>query len=354
MPATLYKGAMMKALVLQEYNKLVVEDVPIPEYARHEVLVRVRSVGICGSDVHGFDGTSGRRIPPVIMGHEIAGEIAELGSDVKGWKTGDRVTFDSTIYPLDDWFSRRGQYNLSDGRTVLGVSCGEFRRDGGFAEYVVIPAYMLYRIPDEVSFDQAAMTEPLSVALHAVAITPVELGSVAVVIGGGVIGLFIASVLGSSSGCAEVIISDIQESRRELARRLGFTHVVDPTRQDLRRSCEELTAGRGADAAFEAVGIEATISQAIEIVRKGATVTLVGNLTSRAEFPLQRVVSGEIRLQGSCAICGEYPAALALIKNREIDLTPFISRTAPLEEAPELFDRLHSGDPDLVKVILHP
>lgn len=344
----------MKALVLQEYNKLVVEDVPAPEYAPHEVLVRVRSVGICGSDVHGYDGTSGRRIPPIIMGHEAAGEIAELGSGVQGWKVGDRVTFDSTIYHLDDWFSRRGQYNLSDGRTVLGVSCGEFRRHGAFAEYVTIPAYMLYRIPKEVSFDHAAMTEPLSVALHAVAITPIELGDVGVVIGGGVIGLFIAMALESSSGCSEVIIAEIQESRRELARRLGFTQLVDPRREDLRHRCEALTDGRGADSVFEAVGIADTIAQAIEVVRRGGTVTLVGNLTSKAEFPLQRVVSGEIRLQGSCAICGEYPAALGLIKNRKIDLTPFISRTASLEEAPELFERLYGGDPDLVKVILHP
>ena len=343
----------MKALLLEEYNKLTVADVPVPEYAPHEVLLRVRSVGICGSDVHGYDGTTGRRIPPIIMGHEAAGEIAEVGSEVRGWKKGDRVTFDSTIYPLDDWYSRRGQYNLSDGRRVLGVSCDEYRRDGAFAEYVAVPAYVLYRLPDEVSFDHAAMTEPLAVAMHAVAITPLQQGDVALVIGAGVIGLFIAKVL-ECSGCSEIVISDVQESRREVARRLGFTHVVDPRQENLNEVCAALTDGRGADVAFDAVGLGETIGQSIDATRKGSTVTLVGNLEASTSFALQRVVARQVRLQGSCAICGEYPAALAMLKNERIDLSHIISRVGTLEEAPELFSRLHSADPELMKVIIHP
>lgn len=343
----------MKALLLEEYNKLIVADVPVPDYAPHEVLLRVRSVGICGSDVHGYDGTTGRRIPPIIMGHEAAGEIAEIGSEVRGWQKGDRVTFDSTIYPLDDWYSRRGFYNLSDGRRVLGVSCDEYRRDGAFAEYVAVPAYVLYRLPDEVSFDHAAMTEPLAVAMHAVAITPLQQGDVALVIGAGVIGLFIAKVL-QYSGCSEIVVSDVQKSRREVARRLGFTHVVDPRRDALNEVCTALTDGRGADVAFDAVGLGETIGQSIDASRKGSTVTLVGNLEASTSFPLQRVVARQVRLQGSCAICGEYPAALAMLKNGRIDLSHIISRVGTLEEAPELFGRLHSADPELMKVIIHP
>lgn len=343
----------MKALVLEEYNKLVVADVPVPKYAPHEVLLRVRSVGICGSDVHGYDGTSGRRIPPIIMGHEAAGEIAEIGSEVRGWKKGDRVTFDSTIYPLDDWYSRRGFYNLSDGRRVLGVSCDEYRRDGAFAEYVAIPAHVLSRLPDEVSFDHAAMTEPLAVAMHAVAITPLQQGDVALVIGAGVIGLFIAKVL-EYSGCSEIVVSDIQPSRRDIARKLGFTHVVDPRQEDLNDTCASLTEGRGADIAFDAVGLGDTVVESIDATRKGSTVTLVGNLQASTSLPLQRVVARQVRLQGSCAICGEYPAALAFLKSGRIDLSHIISRFGTLEEAPELFSRLHSADPDLMKVILHP
>jgi len=154
----------MKALVLREYMKLVYEDVPKPEIAPDEVLVKVEACGICGSDVHGLDGSTGRRQPPLVMGHEAAGVVAEAGPAVKGWTTGDRVTFDSTIYRLDDWYTRRGLYNLSDGRMVLGVSPGEYRRHGAFAEYVAVPQHILYRVPASVSFEQAAMVEPVAVA----------------------------------------------------------------------------------------------------------------------------------------------------------------------------------------------
>src|SRR5687768_15452197 len=117
----------MKALMLEEYMKLVYQDVPTPELQPDEVLVRVQAVGICGSDVHGMDGSTGRRLPPIIMGHEASGVIEAAGTQVSGWQPGDRVTFDSTIYKQDDWYTARGMYNLSDGRMVLGVSTPEFK-----------------------------------------------------------------------------------------------------------------------------------------------------------------------------------------------------------------------------------
>ncbi len=123
----------MKALVLEEYNKLVYKNVPVPEIKSNEVLVKVSACGICGSDVHGLDGSTGRRIPPMIMGHEASGIISMTGKDVKKWKPGERVTFDSTVYPLDDWFTLGGMYNLSDNREVIGVSPGEYKMDGAFA-----------------------------------------------------------------------------------------------------------------------------------------------------------------------------------------------------------------------------
>ena len=138
----------MKALVLEEYNKLVYKDVPVPGIKDNEVLVKVMACGICGSDVHGMDGSTGRRIPPVIMGHEASGIISETGSGVKNWKAGDRVTFDSTVYPLDDWYTLRGSYNLSNDREVIGVSPGPYRRNGAFAEYLPVPpAYSLPHSP---------------------------------------------------------------------------------------------------------------------------------------------------------------------------------------------------------------
>ena len=145
----------MKALVLEKYNHLVYKDVPDPLIKSDDVLIRVKACGICGSDVHGLDGSTGRRIPPMIMGHEASGVIIETGKNVTGWKSGDRVTFDSTVYPLNDWFTLEGLYNLSDNREVLGVSPGTYKRDGAFAEFIAVPQHILYKIPGNVSFEQA-------------------------------------------------------------------------------------------------------------------------------------------------------------------------------------------------------
>lgn len=343
----------MKALVLEDYNKLVYKDFPDPEPADDEVLVKVEAVGICGSDVHGMDGSTGRRIPPLVMGHEAAGTISALGKSVRGWKAGDRVTFDSTIYKLDDWYTRKGLYNLSDGRMVLGVSPEEYRRHGAFAEYVNVPQHILYRIPDGVSFTQAAMVEPVAVAAHAVELTPLQWNDTALVVGCGMIGLFVIQVL-RARGCGTVIASDLDDGKLQLARDLGADTAFNPKSVSIRKEVEKLTDGRGADVAFEVVGISDTVKTAIESVRRGATVTLVGNLSPSAEIPLQAVVTQQIRLQGSCAICGEYPAALDMIARGEVKVEAILSAEAPLSEGAEWFKRLYNKESGLIKVVLLP
>jgi L-iditol 2-dehydrogenase len=343
----------MKALVLREYGKLVYEDVPRPEIAPDEVFVKVEACGICGSDVHGLDGSTGRRQPPLIMGHEASGVVAEAGPAVSGWAAGDRVTFDSTIYRLDDWYTRRGLYNLSDGRMVLGVSPGEYRRHGAFAEFVTVPQHVLYRIPAGVSFEQAAMTEPVAVATHAVNLTPIALGDTAVVVGAGMIGLCLVQVL-RAAGCGRVFAVDLEPERRELARKLGAEVVLDPQRDDIAKEVTQGTGGRGADVAFEAVGIPATVNTAIAAVRRGATVTLVGNRSPSAEIPVQAVVTRQLRLQGSYAIAGEYPAALAMIERGVVNVDAMRSAVAPLSEGAAWFDRLYRKERGLMKVILKP
>jgi L-iditol 2-dehydrogenase len=343
----------MKALVLEAYNKLVYKDFPDPLVADDEVLIKVEAVGICGSDVHGMDGSSGRRIPPLVMGHEAAGTIKVLGLDVKEWKVGDRVTFDSTIYKLDDWYTRKGLYNLSDGRMVLGVSPGEYRRHGAFAEYVNVPQHILYRIPDDVTFTQASMVEPVAVAAHAVELCPLEWNDTAVVVGAGMIGLFVIQVL-RARGCGKIIAVDLDEQKLALAKELGADVGLNPKRDDIRKEVETLTDGRGADVAFEVVGISATVKTAIDSIRRGATVILVGNLSSTAEIPLQAVVTQQIRLQGSCAICGEYPAVLEMIARKEVNVDAILSAEAPLSEGAEWFKRLYNKEPGLIKVVLKP
>ncbi len=151
----------MKALVLTKYNHLEIQEWPRPEIGPDEVLLRVAACGICGSDIHGMDGSTGRRQPPIIMGHEASGTVAEVGGNVRAWKPGDRATFDSTVYCGTCWFCRRGEINLCDNRRVLGVSCDDYRRHGAFAEYVAVPQHILVPLPDNVTFAQAAMIEPL-------------------------------------------------------------------------------------------------------------------------------------------------------------------------------------------------
>lgn len=343
----------MKALLLKEYNLLAYEDVPIPQLGPHDVLVQVKACGICGSDVHGMDGSTGRRIPPLIMGHEASGVIAKVGADVTGWVEGDRVTFDSTDYPLNDWYTRQGLYNLSDNRQVIGVSCGDYRRHGAFAEYISVPEHILCRVPDSVSFDQAALVEPISVCLHAVNLTPLQLHDTALVVGSGIIGLFTVQIL-RAAGCGQIIAIDLEEYKLAFAERLGATATLNPRRDDVLASVRDLTEGRGADVAFEAVGVTATVKTAVEGVRKGGSVTLIGNVTPSIELPLQSVVTREIRLQGSCGICGEYPTTLSMIEKGIIDVDSLISATAPLAEGAEWFHRLHASGNNLMKVVLNP
>ena len=231
------------------------------------------------------------------------------------WKAGivgDRVTFDSTIYKLDDWYTRKGIYNLSDNRMVLGVSPGEYRRHGAFAELVNVPQHILYKVPDGVTFTQASMVEPVAVAAHAVDLTPILWNDTAVVVGSGMIGLFVIQVL-RAKGCGKIIAVDLEDDKLKLAKELGADYALNPNKDEVKKEVLALTENRGADIAFEVVGISDTVKTAIDCVRKGATVTLVGNLSPTAEIPLQAVVTQQLRLQGSCAICGEYPAVLEMI-----------------------------------------
>ena len=286
------------------------------------------------------------------MGHEASGVIVETGKNITGWNIGDRVTFDSTIYKLDDWYTRKGRYNLSDNRMVLGVSCKEFRRDGAFAQFAAIPGHILYRLPDNVTFEQAAMAEPVAVALHAINLSGVKINDTAVVFGTGMIGLFIIQLL-KLAGC-NVIAVDMLQEKLDMAKHSGAGVCLNTQTEDVPGEIRKLTQNRGADVAFEAVGITPTIKSAIESLRKGATLVLVGNLSPSVEFPLQKVVTQEITVKGSCAINGEYPAVLDLISKGKVIVDSMISAVVPLSEGAIYFDKLYKKEKGLLKVILKP
>jgi threonine dehydrogenase-like Zn-dependent dehydrogenase len=343
----------MKALVLDEYKQLNYRDFPEPEMESGEVLIKVKACGICGSDIHGMDGSTGRRKPPIVMGHEASGVIVEVGANVSGWKAGDRVTFDSTIYPLDDWFTRKGHYNLSDNRKVLGVSPGDYRKHGAFAEFVTVPAHILYKLPDNVTFEQAAMVEPVAVAAHAVNISKIQPGASAVVVGAGMVGMFVVKIL-QIAGANPIISIDLDEKKLELAKEFGATHTFQSALTNLSEKIKELTKNRGADFGFEVVGISETVNICINSLRKGGSAVLIGNLIPEVTIPLQKVVTTELSLLGSCAINGEYEMVLDLLASGKISVDKMISAVAPLSEGADWFNRLYNKEPGLNKVILVP
>lgn len=343
----------MKALLLSEYKQLSIADLPAPVPGSGEVLVRVAACGICGSDVHGYDGSSGRRIPPIVMGHEAAGLIAAVGDGVTGYRVGDRVTFDSTVYCGECEFCDRGEVNLCDRRQVVGVSCGDYRRAGAFAEYVTVPARILYRLSDSISFSDAAMLEAVSVAIHAVRIAEIKGGETALVIGAGMIGLLILQAA-RASGCSSIFVADVDATRLEMARSLGADIAMNSSREPSASRIEQLTGARGVDVVFEAVGRPETVAAGMDCVRKGGTVALVGNIAPEVSMPLQKVVTRQIRLQGSCASAGEYPQAMQWMAEGKIKVAPLITAVAPLHEGPSWFARLYAREPNLMKVVLDP
>jgi L-iditol 2-dehydrogenase len=343
----------MQALVLEKESTLAMRDVPPPEVGPRDVLIQVKACGICGSDVHGYDGSSGRRIPPLIMGHEAAGVVVSVGSEVRAFAAGDRVTFDSTVSCGECGYCQRGEVNLCDRRQVLGVSCGDYRRNGAFAEYVAVPEHIVYLLPDGLAFEKAALIEAVSIAVHAARITGIVPGDTAVVVGAGMIGLLAIQAY-RYYGCGKILAVDLDDRRLELARQLGADETYAANDPDLQAKLLAATGGQGADLAVEAVGAQGSVRTAIEAVRRGGTVVLIGNLAPKVEIPLQTVVTRQLRLQGSCASAGEYRECIALMESGAINVDPLISAVAPLAEGAQWFERLHAGGSGLMKVILKP
>jgi len=342
----------MKALQLIGPSTFSFLDLDEPSCGPEEVLIRIAACGICGSDIHGMDGRSGRRKPPVVMGHEASGTIARVGESVTGWSEGDRVTFDSTVFCGECSYCKKGQINLCDSRQVLGVSCDEFHRDGAFAEYLSVPARILHKLPDGLSFEEAAFAEPVGVALHAVNRVAPSAGESALVIGAGLIGLLVIQAL-KKAGAGEIYAVDKDPARLALAKELGAADgwLADA---DLAPKISEVTQGKGVDIAMEVVGATPTVNLAMQSVRKGGKLALVGNLAPAVDFPLQVAVTRELSIFGSCAIAGEYPEALEAIASGEIQVAPLTSAIAPLSEGADWFARLAKNEEPLLKVLLQP
>ncbi len=339
----------MKALVMHEYKTLSYEDVEKPRIKDNEVLVRIKACSVCGSDVHGFDGSTGRRRPPVIMGHEASGQIEACGKNVKRHKVGDRVTFDSTVYCNECEMCKSGKVNLCANRQVLGVSCEDYNRQGCFAEYVAIPEYILYDLPENVTYVQAAMIEPLSVAYHAATRTTITKGNSVILFGIGTIGLLTLQVV-KSFGAGRIIAVDIDDKRLELAMKNGATDIINSGNEDVIKKVMELT-GEGVDVAIDATGIEETANNCVKSVHLDGKVVLIGNLAPKIDFPLQYVVTHQISLFGSCASAGEYPQCLDLISSGKVEVDSMISKIIPLAEGNKWMNKIYNREEGLTKIV---
>ncbi len=343
----------MKALIFTKPYCLEYSDFPQPVLGNDDVLIRVNACGICGSDVQGFTGTTGRRIPPLIMGHEAAGVIEDFGKNVTDFKKGDRVCFDSTVYCNKCGPCLKGYFNRCENRQVLGVSTPAFKRHGAFAEYVAVPWWIVAKIPDNISFIHAALLEPVSIGMHAANRASISADDTVVVIGAGPIGIFILQACKLQS-VKKVIACDINEFRLNVALELGADYVVNPLKSDIKEAIFKQTENKGANVTFEAVGYAKTFQDAISVTRIGGCVVAVGNLENKAEFDLQQFIARELTFIGSYASSGEFRDCINLVASEKIKVEPLISDVLPLSDGPRAFDRLLKAQENLLKIILEP
>ncbi|MBI5580140.1 MAG: zinc-binding dehydrogenase [Deltaproteobacteria bacterium] len=328
--------------------ELVALPRPVPQSG--EVLVAVRCAGICGTDLHIRHDMYSNLQPPVTLGHEFSGVVAEVGADVCSWQTGDRVTVESAAAFCGHCdHCRRGDTQRCPQRQAFGIS-----KDGAFAHYVVARQEALHCLPGHVSFQEAAMTEPLAVAVHAVMERSCLCrGQVALVTGPGTIGQLVVQVARAAG--ARVVLSGTarDRDRLELARRLGADHIVFSDQQDVCGAVDLITGGNGADAAFECAGITAAVRDCLASVRKGGEVVQVGLTGRNIELCYDSICLKEITLKGSFTHNHQtWAKAVALLAESNVDLGPLISGEFPMEEWQQAFDLCEKGAG--LKYLLYP
>jgi 2-desacetyl-2-hydroxyethyl bacteriochlorophyllide A dehydrogenase len=343
----------MKALVLEDYNKFIFQDITMPKIANgDDVLIKVKAASVCGSDVHGMSGATGRRLPPIIMGHEASGQIVEVGSNVKKFNVGDRVVFNSTLFCGQCGYCQHGEVNLCDERKVFGVSCEEYKINGAYAEYIVVPDRIVYSIPESVSYEQASLIEPFSVGFHAVRVAELGLADTVLVYGSGTIGSFIIQSL-RIKGAGKIIATDIDDDKLVLAKEMGADYVINSKKTDLISEIRKI-APNGLDIVFDVVGKASVARQGLDLLKKGGTIVMVGLMDREISFPVQRITTWQLRIQGTYISSDEYPACIDLISSGRVNLKPFLKNYVPLSEAPIWFNRLQSAEKGLHKVIFNP
>jgi L-iditol 2-dehydrogenase len=338
----------MQALMFTAIRKLELMEVPVPVVRNpHDVLLKVKSVGICGSDLHGYTGSTGRRTPPLIMGHEVTAEVVSTGSAANDFVPGTRVAVQPIEFCGVCSQCTAGYRSLCENRRLIGMHL-----PGAYAEYVLSNSANLYRLSDALTYEHGALAEPLSIAVHAVGLVHFRPYDTVYIVGAGPIGLLTLAVL-KQMGIHRIFVSDTSEVRLDTAKRLGADVLINPIQQDPLPLVKQYTNGRGVDVAFEAVGISATAQQAVDVTRTRGTVVWIGNSQKMIEVNMQSIVTREITLLGSYGMTDEeFQRSLQMLADGSIPAEQLINRRAELNEGPELFDQL-LAEPQTIKCVFN-
>ncbi len=339
----------MKAAVFQGVEGVTVKDVPYPKLQTDGVIVKVKSAGICGSDVHGYQRG---RSEPVVMGHEFSGDVVEIGKDVTNVKIGDRVVAMSGRGCGECYWCKRGEFIKCAKLQMMGLAPG---LPGGFAEYAFIPAFKVgqyaAKMPAWLSYEEGATAEPISVALHGVQQARPRKTDTAVVIGLGIIGLAVVQIL-KSRGVKQIVAAGHREQRLKLAKEGGADVVVDAAKADVVPVVTEITNGKGADVVFEVAGFESTFQQALSMVHRAGKVDLIGLYGKPFAWSPSSLVGRDVELLG-CGLRWDLPGAMELLESRKVNAKPLVTHTFPLSKVKEAFETQIKA-PGAIKVVVNP
>lgn len=336
----------MKAVVIEKPWNISVTEREKPVRKPGEALIKVISAGICGSDIGAFRGTNGLVSYPRLIGHELAGIIEEIDdNNPQQLKVGDRVVVDPYIYCGHCYPCSIGRTNCCNDLKVLGVHV-----DGGMAEYMVHPDQLLYKVPEKMTWEEAAMAEPLTISLHAVHRGEVKEGEYCAVIGAGPIGL--AAALAAQAYGAHVILMDLVQERLDFAKSLGVEHVINSSSEDATERIREITNGTMAQVVMECSGANAAVRASLDYVSHAGRITLTGWPKKETSIPTDMITKKEIDIRGARTSAREFEEAMELILSKKVDMNHLLTKTVPIEEAAEVIMDIEKNPGNYMKVVV--
>ncbi|GAK50332.1 alcohol dehydrogenase GroES domain protein [Candidatus Moduliflexus flocculans] len=341
----------IKAAVMHGINDVRVEDVDFPQIKAGEVLIKMKSVGVCGSDVHYYKhGKIGSYVvnKPMILGHEAAGEIVEVAADVKNFKPGDRVAVEPGYTCRKCVYCKTGRYNLCPDVTFMATP----PIDGAYVEYVAWPADFVFRLPDNMTYDHGALMEPLAVGMHAVRRSRLKSGEPIIILGAGTIGL-VTLLAAKAAGAGEIIVADLEDVRLNMAQKLGATKIINASKENTLEVVKDLTQGLGMEVVFETAGSVPTTQQTIALAARGGRIVWVG-LAGQDTFPMPvlAAIDKEVDIMGIFRYANVYPYAIQLVSTGRINIDPLVTHRYGLNQVTEALNVAYERRDGAVKVIV--